>query len=78
ALRCSCHSRAAQKARVNGKPRQFTSRSRRLVCNGMLQMSAVNLVSLTSTPIDETRPMANRKSGYSEVQLAAMIEMREE
>ncbi|WP_232450028.1 DUF2345 domain-containing protein, partial [Burkholderia ubonensis] len=25
----------AQKARVNGKPRQFTSRSRRLVCNGM-------------------------------------------
>ncbi|WP_332451805.1 hypothetical protein, partial [Burkholderia ubonensis] len=24
-----------QKARVNGKPRQFTSRSRRLVCNGM-------------------------------------------
>ncbi|WP_232457531.1 hypothetical protein, partial [Burkholderia ubonensis] len=41
ALRCSCHSRAAQKARVNGKPRQFTSRSRRLVCNGM-RLTALN------------------------------------
>ncbi|WP_232453200.1 hypothetical protein, partial [Burkholderia ubonensis] len=30
----------AQKARVNGKPRQFTSRSRRLVCNGMVLRSA--------------------------------------
>ncbi|WP_219845592.1 hypothetical protein, partial [Burkholderia cepacia] len=40
-----CHSRAAQKARVNGKPRQFTSRSPRLVCNGM---------HLRDFPLDDT------------------------